>query len=136
MVSYIIEDGIGWVTASSPSKGLLIGYLWETAEYPWLNIWRRAEDGVPLARGLEFGTTGLHQPFPILVKKGTIFERPLLDFLDASESKTRSYIGFLAKIPESYQGVDDAIYENGTLTLVERGGGLRIELAMPSAIGH
>ncbi len=136
VVSYIVEESIGWVTAASPAKGLLIGYLWETAEYPWLNIWRRAEDGVPLARGLEFGTTGLHQPFSILVKKGTIFERPLLDFLDASESKTRSYIGFLAEIPESYQGVDDAVYENGTLTLVERGGGSRIELTMPSAIGH
>lgn len=136
VVSYIIEEGIGWVTAANPSKGLLIGYLWDTDEYPWLNIWRRAEDGVPLARGLEFGTTGLHQPYPVLIKKRTIFDRPLLDFLDASESHTRSYIGFLAEIPEGFQGVDDAVYENGTLTLIERGGGSTITLDMPSEISH
>jgi uncharacterized protein (TIGR02246 family) len=134
VTSYIIEEGTGWVTAANPSKGLLIGYIWETEDYPWLNIWRRAENGKPLARGLEFGTTGLHEPYPTLIKKGEIFDRPLLDFLDASESHTRSYIGFLAEIPSGYQGVDRAVFEKGALTLIERGDRSKIELAMPSAI--
>ena len=134
VVSYVINDEFGWVTAASPNKGLLIGYVWRKAEYPWLNIWRRAENGKPLARGLEFGTTGLHQPFPALVKKGEIFGRPLLDFLDASESKTRSYVGFLAEIPEGYQGVARAELADGQLTLVERESGSRLKVAMPPEV--
>ena len=134
VVSYVIDEDIGWVTASNAGKGLLLGYIWETEEYPWLNLWRRVDNGVPTARGLEFGSTGLHQPFPALVKKGFIWERPLVQFLDAAEGQTRSYVGFLAKIPEGYQGVDDIVYENGELTLIERGGGSRIHLSMPSRI--
>lgn len=131
VVSYVIDEEIGWVTAANPDKGLLIGYVWRTAEYPWLNFWRRVENGKPLARGLEFGTTGLHQPFPILVEKGRIFRRPLLDFLDASESKTRSYVGFLTEIPGRYRGVEEAKLSQGTLTLVERGGVSRLKVPMP-----
>ncbi|MCY3757928.1 MAG: hypothetical protein OXG96_09425 [Acidobacteria bacterium] len=60
VVSFVFDEDRGWITASSPSQGLLIGYLWSTAEYPWLNIWRHSENGKPQARGLEFGTSGLH----------------------------------------------------------------------------
>ena len=131
VVSYVIDDEIGWVTAANPGKGLLIGYVWRSAEYPWLNIWRRAEQAKPLARGLEFGTTGLHQPFPVLVRKGNIFGRPLLDFLDASESKARAYVGFLTAIPAGYRGVAEAKLSRATLTLVERSTGTSLEVPMP-----
>src|SRR5262245_31000097 len=77
VVSYVVEDQYGWTTASSPSGGLLIGYIWLTSDYPWFNAWRDVQDNRPSARGLEFGTTGLHQPFPVLTKKGRIFDRPL-----------------------------------------------------------
>jgi len=124
VVSYVVEDEYGWVTAASPTAGLLIGYLWKRSEYPWLNLWRRLdEDGKPLARGLEFGTTGLHQPFPTLVKKGAIFGRPLLDYLDAGESHTRSYLMFLAPIPADYRGVAELKRGDREIELIERPGG-------------
>jgi hypothetical protein len=134
VVSYVIDADIGWVTAANAAKGLLIGYVWRTDEYPWLNVWRRLDNGVPAARGLEFGTTGLHEPFPTLVKKGTIFDRRIYQYLDAAESQTRSYVGFLAKLPAGYQGVDDLVYKNGEVTLFERGGGSQIKLPMPASI--
>lgn len=134
VASYVIDEEIGWITAANPGKGLLIGYIWETADYPWLNVWRRLDNGVPAARGLEFGTTGLHEPYPTLVKKGTIFGRPIYQYLDASGVQARSYIGFLAEIPPGYQGVDDLVYEDGTLTLIERGGGSQIRLSAPNQI--
>jgi len=136
VVSYVIDENIGWVTASNAAKGLLIGYIWQTEEYPWLNIWRRLDNGVPAARGIEFGTTGLHQPYPTLVKKGTIFDRAIYRYIDAAESQTRSYVGFLAEIPENYQGVDDLVFENGTLTLTERGGGSQLRLSVPNSISR
>ena len=131
VVSYVIDDQTGWVTAANAARGLLIGYVWRTSEYPWLNMWRRVENGKPLARGLEFGTTGLHMPFSALVRKGRIFGRHVVDFLDASESKTRSYAGFLVEIPDRYRGVAKAELSNGTLTLAERGSGSTIEVAIP-----
>ncbi len=130
VVSYVIDDDFGWVTAVNAAKRLLIGYVWRRAEYPWLNIWRRADGGKPTARGLEFGTTGLHQPFPALIRKGRIFGRPLLDFLDASESKPRSYLAFLTEVPDGYRGVAEARVSKGSVTLVERGSGAELAVAI------
>ena len=120
VVSFVIDDEYGWVTAITPSKGFLLGYLWKTSDYPWLNIWRHVTNGKPLARGLEFGTTGLHQPFGILVSKGSIFGRRLLAYLDAGESATRSYAAFLIRTPQDFAGVESVVYSKGRIVIRER----------------
>jgi hypothetical protein len=131
VVSFVIEDELGWVTAANAAKGLLIGYVWQTSEYPWLNIWRHVADGEPLARGLEFGTTGLHQPFQTLVKKGSIFGRPVLSWLEPNETHTRSYAMFLFRIPNDFRGVASLQHRDGKLVLRERDS--QRELSMPAA---
>ena len=128
VVSYTIDDEHGWVTASSVASGLLIGYIWKTSEYPWFNAWRDTNSGRPAARGLEFGTTGLHQPFPVLVKKGRIFDRPLYAYLDAGESEARSYACFLFRIPQDYKGVARVTYANGRLRLDEHDAGRQLTM--------
>jgi hypothetical protein len=135
VVSYVIDDDYGWTTASSPTSGLLIGYIWKTSEYPWFSAWRDVAKSRPSARGLEFGTTGLHQPFPILVKKGRIFDRPLYVHLDAGQTEARSYACFLMKIPKDYKGVDKIIYERGRLRVQERGGGRELSLETGELFG-
>jgi hypothetical protein len=130
VVSFTIDDEYGWVTASTAAKGLLIGYIWKTSDYPWLDIWRNAQNGKPAARGLEFGTTGLHQPVGILVSKGKIFGRPIFAYLDAGQTATRSYAAFLFKIPGHYRGVERISYEAGRLILHERGAGPERDLTM------
>jgi len=75
-----------------------------------------------LARGLEFGTTGMHQPFPILTAKLSIWGKPTFQFLDAGASATRRYMGFLAKVPPDFTGVARVNYGNGTIVIEERGG--------------
>ncbi len=105
VVSYAIDSEFGWTTAVTPAKQPLVGYLWKTSEYPWFSVWYHVENGKPAARGLEFGTTGLHQPFPILIRKATIYGRPLLAFLDAGAAETRSYKMFLLKVPQNFSGV-------------------------------
>ena len=122
VVSYVVDEPLGWATASSPTHNLVLGYIWQTKEYPWFNAWRHVDDNKrPLARGLEFGTTGLHQPFGVLIEKGTIFGRKLVTYLDAGQSTTRSYIAFLAKTPANWQGVQNITYKDGVITLTERG---------------
>jgi hypothetical protein len=83
----------------------MLGYKWKTEDYPWINFWRSMQNGIPMAFGMEFGTTGLHEPFPVVAKKGKIFETNLYDFIDADEIKSKSFTAFLARIPEDYRGV-------------------------------
>ena len=130
VVSFTIDEEYGWVTASNAAKGLLIGYIWKTSDYPWLDIWRYVQDRKPAARGLEFGTTGLHQPEGILVAKGKIFGRMIYAHIDAGETVTRSYAGFLFKIPADYRGVGGITYRSGRLVLHERAAGPERDLAM------
>ena len=114
------SDAFGWVTACNPRKQLLIGYIWKTQEYPWLNIWRSLQKGRVAARGIEFGTTGYHQPFDKLVRQGRILDRTLYEYLDAGQTVKKSYVGFLARIPNDYEGVAGVKYGEGRLRLFER----------------
>ena len=120
VASYTLDDEYGWVTASNPGKGLLIGYIWRAKDYPWLIDWRDVQNGKPAARGLEFGTTGLPQPDHILVAKGKIFGRQLFEHLDAGQTVAKSYAAFLLKIPENFKGVSKIDYIDGRLVLHER----------------
>ena len=97
------SEKYGWVTACNPEKNLMLGYIWKTEDYPWINFWRSMENGIPAAFGMEFGTTGLHEPFPVLAKKGKIFDRNIYDFIDAGEVKAKSFTAFLAMIPSDYK---------------------------------
>jgi hypothetical protein len=118
---------VGWVTAVNPKAELLLGYTWQTKDYPWLNIWRHRENGRVKSRGLEFGTTGLHQPFGILVGRGRIFNRPLFSFIDAGASVSRDYMMFVAAVPRGYAGVARIVVDKkqSQLVLFERAPGKR-----------
>jgi hypothetical protein len=122
VVSYTVDGRYGWVTAATPGRGLLIGYFWLSKDYPWVSLWRDVHDGTPAARGLEFGTTGLHQPFPILVKKGRIWDRQLFEYLDAGEKSVKQYLAFLLKIQPDFSGVESVQVEGSRLIIRERGG--------------
>ena len=120
--TFIFDDAqeYGWVTASSPNTGLLLGYLWRVKEYSWLAIWRALSNGRVAARGLEFGTTGIHQPYAELVRVGRILGRSIYEYIDANETVEKSYMSFLVKIPHDFQGVAEINYSNGELELIER----------------
>ena len=120
VVSYTLDDEYGWYVAYNAARGLLLGYIWKSSDYPWLIDWRWAEDGKPIARGLEFGTTALPHPFSVTVAKGRIFGRPLYEFLDAGQTAAKSYAAFLLRIPADYRGVHDLVYDGEHITVRER----------------
>jgi len=130
VVSYAIEDSHGWVTAVSPGTGLLLGYLWPTEDYPWVSLWRDVSQGKPSARGLEFGTTGLHQPFPVLLRKGRIWDRPLFEYLDAGETIRKRYLAFLLEVPADFGGVESIEWKRGVLHIRERTSGKPREFSL------
>ncbi len=119
------ETQTGWVTAVDPASGLLLGYLWPTADYPWLNIWRQRANGQVVARGLEFGTTGYHQPYATLVKQHQILGRPLFDYLDCDQSRGRTYVVFLAVLPQDFRGVASVECHSNHAVITEDSDGQR-----------
>lgn len=130
VVSYEVQPGsrLGWICASAPQEGLLLGYLWLASDYPWISLWCCSRDGVPAARGIEFGTTGLHQPFPIISRHPKLLELPTFAFIDAGETQKRKYACFLLRVPDNFQGVQEVSLNSGKVVLIERGSGNRFEI--------
>jgi hypothetical protein len=115
------NDEHGWITAINASKGLLLGYLWSIAEYPWLNLWLMVQNHEPEARGLEFGTTGLHQPWSVIMARGSIFDEPIYQTIAVGDTITKSYLMFLAPIPDDFKGVENVEFANDKISIFEYG---------------
>ena len=116
--THLMEGDYGWVTAATPSQGLLLGYFWKTTDYPWLNLWHEIKDGEPWAKGLEFGTTGIGRSYHDLLKTDTRFHGVnSFELLDAGQSVSKSFCCFLLKIPTNYKGVESITLENGKLVI-------------------
>lgn len=115
------DQEYGWATACNPGKNLLLGYFWKTKDYPWINFWRDMKNGIPQAFGIEFGTTGLHEPFPVVAKKGKIFDQNIYDFIDAGEAISKSFVAFLVRVPRDYQGVNEILVDGELLIIKEEG---------------
>ncbi len=93
------EASYGWITAYNPREGLLIGYVWPLADYPWVNIWNHQEDGKPVAKGLEFGTTGIGAPYETLLATDTRFHsHNSFEYIDAGETIEKSFMGFILNV--------------------------------------
>jgi hypothetical protein len=111
----------GWATAVNPSLNLMIGYFWPTADYPWLNLWQTITNGNPFARGLEFGTTGLHQPWPTIQEIDSILGKKLYEEINVGDTITKSYHAFLSEIPGDYKGVESVSMNGNKIKIEEYG---------------
>lgn len=117
VTTHIFEDSIGWVTALNPDQNILMGYIWKTSEYPWLNIWHMSKNGKPFVQGLEFGTTGLGQPYKILAENNvTFFGRNSFEYIDAGQTVKKSWICFMALVGEDFAKVESLLLQEHQLT--------------------
>jgi hypothetical protein len=135
--SFVFSDEVrlGWVTACNAGKGTLLGYLWKPSDYPWLNIWRHRQQSQVVARGLEFGTTGYHQPYAVLIKQHKILNRSLYEYIDADESQDRSYVAFVAEIPAGFSGVKAIDYQGQQIVITENTTATPRVIKLPLASG-
>lgn len=120
VTTHIFDDTvkIGWVTATSPEHRLLIGYVFKTEEYPWLNLWHQVKDGKPFAHGLEFGTTGLGKPYPELLARCVDFlGHSSYIILPAKSSIKKSYLMFLHQVDEAFSAVRHIQLKNDSIYL-------------------
>ena len=116
------EDSLGWVTATNGGKNILFGYVWKTREYPWLNVWHHYKEGRPFVQGLEFGTTGLGQPYALLLNHAVhFFGQKSFEYLDAGETRSKSWVCFQVVVPSGFKGVKSIEVKQEEMVIIERG---------------
>jgi hypothetical protein len=110
----------GWSCIANPAKGLLVGTLWDTTDYPWIRVWREWQDNAPSALGIEVGTSPLAMPFEQIEQVGDIMGLPTLQTLPPGGEVQKTFYLFLSKIPADYTGTENVVLESGHLVLEER----------------
>ncbi len=118
--SFVVKpvDKYGWITAFSPTHKLLCGYIWKRSDYPWIHLWQHYNQGKIQYRGIEFGTAGIHQPFPeILNTATTLFGEKTYEYIDAGQTITKSYFSFIQSIEDGFTGVEDVSVINGAVII-------------------
>ncbi len=116
----------GFFTALNPKLGLLVGYVFPRADFPWLNIWEANEPG-NLTRGMEFSNTPSHGTMKTLVKTPVLWDTPAYEWLDAKSKLHKRFAAFSTKVPAGFRTADVRI-TGRRLEIVDAGAGKAIEL--------
>jgi len=126
-----------WFTMYHADYPVLIGYLFPTADNPWIGDWQENQnnegkpwDGKAVARGLEFGTTPMPEGLKRSVERGTMFGVPTYRWIGARQRLKTTFTIFLAEIPAGFAGVADVRRQAGRISVVERGSGRILETAV------
>ena len=119
---------LAWVTALHPEKKLLLGYLFKTEEYPWLQTWESYPAQGMMARGLEFGTQAFDLPRRQVITENSLFGQLLYRWLPALSTIKTDYLVFWTQVPDGMQGVDQIELRGGEIRIEDRRGGKKLSL--------
>lgn len=115
---------------------LLVGYLFPTADNPWIVDWQENKSslGVPangqmIARGIEFGTSPFDEGLRKSVERGSLFGVPTYQWIGGRQRLKTTYTIFLTEIPRGFQGVQDIQTVPGQIIITERQTGRQLTLA-------
>ncbi|MEZ5363279.1 MAG: hypothetical protein R2748_13285 [Bryobacterales bacterium] len=117
-----------WVTAVHPKRGLVLGYLFKTSEYPWLQTWENYPAQGMMARGLEFGTQAFDLPRRQVITENRLFGELLYRWLPAMSKIETTYLMFWSPTPEGFSGVSSVELSGGKLTLQDDRSGKTLTL--------
>lgn len=126
-----------WLTAVNPRLKLLCGYLWKSADFPWIGNWEENFDrlqppwsGRTLARGLEFGLSPFAQGKEAMQKLGRLFGVPTLGSIPARGRRKASWYVFLAPVPSTWTGTAAVTLEHGVIRVQPAGQNVPVELRL------
>jgi hypothetical protein len=87
-----------WFVAWSPDRRLAFGYVWRTADFPWMGIWEENRsrthapwNGQTIARGMEFGVSPMPESRRAMIDRCRLFGVPTYRWLPAKSSATVEY---------------------------------------------
>jgi hypothetical protein len=116
----------GWFTLYNSDYPLLVGYLFPTADDPWIIDWQNqppADAPTGTARGIEFGTSPFDEGLRRSVERGQMFGTPTYQWIGAKQRVTTTFTIFLAEIPLGFAGVQNVQTRGDRIVLTERGTG-------------
>ena len=129
----------GFFTLYNSDFPILIGYLFATADSPWIGDWQENQnntgkpwDGKAIARGLEFGTTPFAEGLRKSIERGRMFGVPTFRWIGARQRLKTTWTVFLAEIPPGFAGVEDVADGSGGIAIRERGSGRAIPVTKPA----
>jgi hypothetical protein len=129
------KNSVSYFTMYNPDYPVLIGYVFRTAESPWigdfqenLRMTTKPWDGKTVTRGIEFGTTPFAEGLRQSVIRGTMLGVPTFRWIAGKERLKTSYAIFIADIPKDFSGVGNISIENSAILVSERGSSRKISL--------
>lgn len=124
----LIDQGLetGYIAASSPSRGLLLLYVFRRADFPWIGNWEECRyrqnapwGGESFCRGIEFSSTPFAIPKRETVTNGPLFGEQTYRWLAAKSEVTIRFFALLQEIPAEFRGVERVALEGETLHIYE-----------------
>ena len=136
-VGYLLDQGRdpAWFTMYHEDYPVLIGYVWNRADFPWIGDWQEngRNQGLPWngkakARGMEFGTTPFGGTMEHVAQEGELWREPILRWIGGRQRETVEYLAFLLEIPDGFRGVADVQMLDDRILVVETGTARRFEV--------
>jgi len=127
----------GFVAALNWKLGLLLGYCFRRADFPWVAVWEENAarlgspwNGKTRARGLEFSST----PMPVgreeTFARGPLFDTPTFRRIPAKSKLTVSYMAFLSQVSPEWRAIRDIqITKDRIFVTEQRGEHLELQAA-------
>jgi len=112
----LVERGrdYGFVAVLNWNLGLLAGYCFRRADFPWIAIWEenRARRDAPWngrsqARGLEFGTTATPLGLRDTILNGPVLGETTFIVVPANATKEICYLAFVTRVGRDWRTVRD-----------------------------
>lgn len=113
------ESSQAWFFAYSPRSGVLVGYVWKTADFPWLGIWEENEsrEGKPwnsrtTTLGMEFGVSPFPESRREMIERSKLFGVPCYRWIPAKSEVSIEYhcaVGQASAVPDSMEAFEQAI---------------------------
>ena len=122
----------GWFTLYNTDHPLLVGYLFPTADHPWVIDWQNQPNPhstAGTARGIEFGTSPFDEGLRRSVERASMFGAPTYKWIGARQRVSTTFTIFLGEIPPGFAGVEDVRREATRIVITERGSGREFSVA-------
>ncbi|NLF40254.1 hypothetical protein GX586_12470 [bacterium] len=109
-----------WFSAVNPQRGLLVAYVWNREEYPWLGTWEEnfCRAAAPwnrneLTRGMEFANSPFPLPLRDEVNMGSFQGLPTFRWLPARGKAAMTYHIVVEPVGRECKGVKDIAIRGG-----------------------
>jgi hypothetical protein len=100
--------------AWSPNSHVLVGYVWNRADFPWMGIWEEncsrthaPWNGCTIARGMEFGVSPFPETRRAMIDRGRLFDTPCFRWIGAGKRVSAEYYAAVGRAPAMPETLDE-----------------------------